>query len=169
MKKVKKINEMYFNACGCSSFDGNEDYGFKKDEDYDNGYNTPRYSNASGDVETLDIDDEMETSPFSSFDNFLYASKRKRKKLAQTKSQGKPANIQTQIEKGKAILDKAGKVVEVLEKPNSEEMQQEIKDETKPLIIEKKSNMMRNVLIGASVLVVLYFGYNMYVKSKSKK
>ena len=58
MKKVKKINEMYFNACGCSSFDGNEDYGFKKDEDYDNGYNTPRYSNASGDVETLDIDDE---------------------------------------------------------------------------------------------------------------
>ena len=29
--------------------------------------------------------------------------------------------------------------------------------------------MMRNVLIGASVLVVLYFGYNMYVKSKSKK
>ena len=76
---------------------------------------------------------------------------------------------QKQIEKGKAILDKAGKVVEVLEKPNSEEMQQEIKDETKPLIIEKKSNMMRNVLIGASVLVVLYFGYNMYVKSQSKK
>ena len=51
----------------------------------------------------------------------------------------------------------------------AEEMQQEIKDETKPLIIEKKSNMMRNVLIGASVLVVLYFGYNMYVKSQSKK
>ena len=48
-KKTNLNEENYFNMCGCSSsFDGNKGYGFPKDEDYDNGYNTPSYSNASG-------------------------------------------------------------------------------------------------------------------------
>ena len=74
MKKVTNLtNENYSNMCGCqSSFEGNENS--------NNGYNMPRYSNAIGEAGTLDIDSENETGMQSNFDNFLNASKKKKKR-----------------------------------------------------------------------------------------
>ena len=176
MKKVTNLNEEnYFNMCGCSSsFDGNKGYGFPKDEDYDNGYNTPSYSNASGvdfDGDDFDTDSAMESSPNSNFDNFLNASKKK-KKIDMSK-------VKKNIGKTQNIVKKAVAVADILQKPAETEMvmspvmaevMAEIMAET-PAPVETpkaKNKTLMYVGIGAIVLVGLYIGYTQFYGKKAK-
>ena len=181
MKKVTNLtNENYSNMCGCSSsFDGNEGFGFEKDSDYDNGYNTPRYSNAVGDAGELDIDTENEFGVPSNFDNFLNASKRKEKRQARKNARAEKTgsgklvtkkSVADALNKGKVVLDKATEVAnaiasadtkpsEVIEKPLDAS---EIVAET-----PKKSNKtLLYVGIGAIVLVAVFIGYKKFYGKK---
>ena len=181
MKKVTNLtNENYFNMCGCSSsFDGNEGFGFEKDSDYDNGYNTPKYSNADGSVDDFDFDSENESGVPSNFDNFLNASKRKEKRQARKDARKEKTgstklvtkkSVADALNKGKVVLDKATQVAdaiasadtkpsEVIEKPLDAS---EIVAET-----PKKSNKtLLYVGIGAIVLVAVFIGYKKFYAKK---
>ena len=175
MKKVTNLNEEnYFNMCGCSSsFDGNKGYGFPKDEDYDTGYNTPSYSNASGvdfDGDDFDTESNMESSPNSNFDNFLNASKKK-KKIDMSK-------VKKNIGKTQNIVKKAVAVADILQKPAETEMvmspvmaevMAEIMAETPKVEPPKaKNKTLMYVGIGAIVLVGLYIGYTQFYGKKGK-
>lgn len=175
-KKTNLNEENYFNMCGCSSsFDGNKGYGFPKDEDYDNGYNTPSYSNASGvdfDGDDFDTDSTMESSPNSNFDNFLNASKKK-KKIDMSK-------VKKNIGKTQNIVKKAVAVADILQKPAETEMvmspvmaevMAEIMAETPAPVVDPpkaKSKTLMYVGIGAIVLVGLYIGYTQFYGKKAK-
>ena len=177
-KKTNLNEENYFNMCGCSSsFDGNKGYGFPKDEDYDNGYNTPSYSNASGvdfDGDDFDTESNMESSPNSNFDNFLNASKKK-KKLDMSK-------VKKNIGKTQNIVKKAVAVADILQKPAETEMvmspvmspvmaevMAEIMAETPKVEPPKaKNKTLMYVGIGAIVLVGLYIGYTQFYGKKGK-
>ena len=179
-KKTNLNEENYFNMCGCSSsFDGNKGYGFPKDEDYDNGYNTPSYSNASGvdfDGDDFDTESNMESSPNSNFDNFLNASKKK-KKLDMSK-------VKKNIGKTQNIVKKAVAVADILQKPAETEMvmspvmspvmaevMAEIMAETPVPVVDPpkaKNKTLMYVGIGAIVLVGLYIGYTQFYGKKGK-
>ena len=181
MKKVTNLtNENYSNMCGCSSsFDGNEGFGFEKDSDYDNGYNTPKFSNAVGDAGELEIDTDTEFGVPSNFDNFLNASKRKEKRQARKDARAEKTgsgkvvtkkSVADALNKGKIVLDKATEVAnaiasadvkpsEVSEKPLDAS---EIVAET-----PKKSNKtLLYVGIGAIVLVAVFIGYKKFYGKK---
>jgi len=176
MKKVTNLKEEnYFNMCGCSSsFDGNKGYGFPKDEDYDNGYNTPSYSNASGvdfDGDDFDTDSAMESSPNSNFDNFLNASKKK-KKIDMKK-------VKANIGKTQSVVKKAVEVADILQKPAETEMvmspvmaevMAEIMAEPVVPVVPPvaKNKTLMYVGIGAIVLVGLYIGYTQFYGKKGK-
>lgn len=174
MKKVTNLkNENYFNMCGCSSsFDGNEGFGFEKDSDYDNGYNTPKFSNAVGDAGELEIDTDTEFGVPSNFDNFLNASKKKKKAQKITKEQ-----VANALKNTKGIVDKASLVADALvkggKKPN--DMQIENPIEEKPLDasdlvmgdglpIPTKNNMLKNVAIAGAIGLIVYYGYKLFYK-----
>ena len=179
-KKTNLNEENYFNMCGCSSsFEGNKGYGFPKDEDYDNGYNTPSYSNASGvdfDGDDFDTESNMESSPNSNFDNFLNASKKK-KKLDMSK-------VKKNIGKTQNIVKKAVAVADILQKPAETEMvmspvmspvmaevMAEIMAETPVPVVDPpkaKNKTLMYVGIGAIVLVGLYIGYTQFYGKKGK-
>ena len=160
--------------CCCSSiFDGNKGYGFPKDEDYDNGYNTPSYSNASGvdfDGDDFDTESNMDSSPNSNFDNFLNASNKK-KKIDMSK-------VKKNIGKTQNIVKKAVAVADILQKPAETEMvmspvmaevMAEIMAETPKVEPPKaKNKTLMYVGIGAIVLVGLYIGYTQFYGKKGK-
>jgi hypothetical protein len=177
MKKVTNLNEEnYFNMCGCSSsFDGNKGYGFPKDEDYDNGYNTPSYSNASGvdfDGDNFDTDSAMESSPNVNFDNFLNASKKK-KKIDTTKLKKNLGKTQNVVKKAVAVADILQKPAEteMVMSPVMAEVMAEIMAESKPevpVVPVAKNKTLMYVGIGAIVLVGLYIGYTQFYGKKAK-
>ena len=185
MKKVTNLtNENYSNMCGCSSsFDGNEGYGFEKDSDYDNGYNTPRYSNAVGDAGELDIDTENEFGVPSNFDNFLNASKRKEKRQSRKDARKEKTgsdkvvtkkSVADALNKGKVVLDKATEVANAIASADAKPSEVSEKPlDASEIVAEKpqptKSNKtLLYVGIGAIVLVAVFIGYKkFYGKNKS--
>ena len=185
MKKVTNLtNENYSNMCGCSSsFDGNEGYGFEKDSDYDNGYNTPRYSNAVGDAGELDIETENDFGVPSNFDNFLNASKRKEKRQARKDARKEKTgsdkvitkkSVADALNKGKVVLDKATEVANAIASADSKPSEVSEKPlDASEIVAEKpqptKSNKtLLYVGIGAIVLVAVFIGYKkFYGKNKS--
>lgn len=179
MKKVTNLtNENYSNMCGCSSsFDGNEGFGFKKDSDYDNGYNTPRYSNAVGDAGELDIDTENEFGVPSNFDNFLNASKRKEKRQARKDARAEKTgsgkvvtkkSVADALNKGKVVLDKATEVANAIASADVKPNDQVIEKPLDEIVAEKpKSNKtLLYVGIGAIVLVAVFIGYKKFYGKK---
>jgi len=182
MKKVTNLtNENYFNMCGCSSsFDGNEGFGFEKDSDYDNGYNTPKYSNADGSVDDFDFDSENESGVESNFDNFLNASKRKEKRQARKDARKEKTgseklitkkSVADALNKGKVVLDKATEVADAIAsadvKPNDQVILKPL--DASEIVAEtpKKSNKtLMYVGIGAIVLVAVFIGYKKFYGKK---
>ena len=167
MKKVTNLkNENYFNMCGCSSsFEGNENS--------DNDNDLPRYSNAIGDASTLDIDNENESGFQSNFDNFLNASKKKKKAQKITKEQ-----VANALKNTKGIVDKASQVADALvkggKKPNDEQIPNPL--DASDLVmgdglamgdglpIPSKNNMLKTIAIAGGVGLILYFGYKFFYK-----
>jgi len=160
MKKVTNLNnEKFLNMCGCqSSFEGNENS--------DNENDLPIYSNAIGDASTIDIDSENESGFQSNFDNFLNASKKKKKIEAITKQ-----NVADAIKKTKGVVDKASEVADVLAKGGTK---MPVGMEEKPLdatdlsmgdgSAPKKNNMLKYVAIAGGVGLIVYFGYKFLYK-----
>jgi hypothetical protein len=152
MKKVTNLNnENYFNMCGCqSSFEGNENL--------DNGYNMPRYSNAIGDASTLDIDNENESGFQSNFDNFLNASKKKKKREAITTQQ-----VADAINKTKGVVDKASEVADVLAKGGVEPIDMPMGSDN-VLTAPAKSNTLKYVAIYGGIALLVFVGYKFFYK-----
>tara|TARA_R110000868_G_scaffold73863_1_gene213757 strand:+ start:174 stop:671 length:498 start_codon:yes stop_codon:yes gene_type:complete len=164
MKKVTNLkNENYFNMCGCSSsFEGNENS--------DNDNDLPRYSNAIGDASILDIDNENESGFQSNFDNFLNASKKKKK--AQKITKEKVANA---LKNTKGVVDKASQVADALVKGGTKiptEMG-ETPLEASDLVMgdaivmgdaPKKNNMLKYVAIVGGIGLIAFIGYKFLYK-----
>ena len=152
MKKVTNLtNENYSNMCGCqSSFEGNENS--------DNDNNLPRYSNAIGEAGTLDIDSENETGMQSNFDNFLYASKKKKKREAITKQQ-----VADALTKTKNVVDKASQVADVLAKGGVEPVDMPMGSDN-VLNAPAKSNTLKYVAIVGGIGLLAFIGYKFFYK-----
>jgi hypothetical protein len=147
MKKVTNLtNENYSNMCGCqSSFEGNEN-------------DLPRYSNAIGDSSTIDIDNENESGFQSNFDNFLNASKKKKKREAITTQK-----VADAINKTKGVVDKASQVADVLAKGGVEPIDMPMGSDN-VLTAPAKSNTLKYVAIVGGVGLLLFIGYKFFYK-----
>ena len=152
MKKVTNLkNENYFNMCGCqSSFEGNENS--------NNEYNMPRYSNAIGDASSIDIDSENESGFQSNFDNFLNASKKKTKLQNITKQQVADALIKT-----KGVVDKASEVADALAKGGVEPIDMPMGSDN-VLTAPAKSNTLKYVAIVGGIGLLAFIGYKFFYK-----
>jgi len=167
MKKVTNLtNENYFNMCGCSSsFEGNEDS--------DNENDLPKYSNAIGDASTIDIDSENENGFQSNFDNFLNASKKKKKIQNITKQQ-----VADALKNTKGVVDKASEVADALvrsgKKPNDEQIEKPLDASDLAmgdglamgdvLPVPTKSNTLKYVAIAGAIGLIAYYGYKFLYK-----
>ena len=152
MKKVTNLtNENYSNMCGCqSSFEGNENS--------NNEYNMPRYSNAIGDASTIDIDSENESGFQSNFDNFLNASKKKKKRQAITKQ-----GVADALKNTKGVVDKASEVADVLAKGGVEPIDMPMGSDN-VLTAPAKSNTLKYVAIVGGVALLVFVGYKFFYK-----
>ena len=167
MKKVTNLNnEKFLNMCGCqSSFEGNENS--------DNENDLPRYSNAIGDASTIDIDSENESGFQSNFDNFLNASKKKKKLQNITKEQ-----VANALKNTKGVVDKASLVADALVKGGKKMpvgMEEKPLDATDLVMgdglamgdglpVPTKSNTLKYVAIAGGVGLIVYFGYKFLYK-----
>ena len=151
MKKVTNLtNENYSNMCGCqSSFEGNENS--------DNDNNLPRYSNAIGEAGTLDIDSENETGMQSNFDNFLNASKKKKKRDAITKQQ-----VADALTKTKNVVDMASQVADVLAKGGVEPVDMPMGSDN--VLNAPKNNTLKYVAIVGGIGLLAFIGYKFFYK-----
>lgn len=154
MKKVTNLtNENYSNMCGCSSsFEGNENS--------NNEYNMPTYSNAIGDASTIDIDSENESGFQSNFDNFLNASKKKKKRQAITKQ-----GVADALKNTKGVVDKASEVADVLAKGGVEPIDMPMGSDN-VLTAPAKSNTLKYVAIVGGVALLVFVGYKFFYKKK---
>ena len=152
MKKVTNLtNENYSNMCGCqSSFEGNENS--------NNEYNMPIYSNAIGDASTIDIDSENESGFQSNFDNFLNASKKKKKRQAITKQ-----GVADALKNTKGVVDKASEVADVLAKGGVEPIDMPMGSDN-VLTAPAKSNTLKYVAIVGGVALLVFVGYKFFYK-----